>query len=88
MAAANGEVACMRVLHQFQAALLANESGNLPTHWAAQNGRTDALKFLIDHYEVDMLTQNRAGRSVLTEAFQSQNSGDRIRSLPILLRTL
>lgn len=75
MAAANGEVDCMRILQTSQALLLPNEAGNLPTHWAAQNGRVEALKFLVDHYEVDMLVQNKAGRSVLTEAFQSQNSG-------------
>lgn len=75
MAAANGEIDCMRVLHTSKAILLPNEAGNLPTHWAAQNGRAEALKFLLEHYEVDMLIQNKAGRSVLTEAFQSQNSG-------------
>ena len=79
MAAANGEMECMSVLHTSHAVLLPNEAGNLPTHWAAQNGRADALKFLLEHYEVDVLLQNKAGRSVLTEAFQSQNSGIALR---------
>jgi ankyrin repeat protein len=78
MAAANGQVDCMLTLKRFQATMMPNSSGNLPTHWAAQNGKTAALKFLIDNYELDMLAQNALGRSVVTEAFQSQNAGQRI----------
>lgn len=43
-------------------------------HWAAQNGKLDAVKYLIESYDnIDVLIQNTFGRSVLTEAFQSQN---------------
>lgn len=53
----------------------ANVQGNLPIHWAAQNGKLDAVKFLVENYDnIDMLVQNTFGRSVLTEAFQSQNA--------------
>lgn len=74
-ASANGEVACMRVLKEFGALLVANRQGNLPTHWAAQNGKAEALQFLVDNYteQIDMLAKNSFGRSSLTEAFQSQN---------------
>ena len=48
--------------------------GNTPAHWAAQNGKLEALKYLIDHYDVNVLAQNSAGRSILTEAFQSGNT--------------
>lgn len=52
-----------------------NAQGNLPIHWAAQNGKLDAVKYLVENYEdIDMLVQNSFGRSVLTEAFQSQNA--------------
>lgn len=71
-AAANGEVACLKVLHEFGAVYSKNETGNTPAHWAAQNAKADALKFIIANYEVDMLDKNQLGRSVLTEAFQSK----------------
>ena len=65
----------MRVLLSFSALLLPNNEGNLPSHWAAQNAQTAALTFLAASYaDIDMLSLNRAGRSVVTEAFQSQNS--------------
>ena len=74
-ASANGEVSCLQVLKDFGAEYSANTEGNLPTHWAAQNAKVDALRFLIETYgdKVDVLAQNRFGRSSLTEAFQSQN---------------
>jgi len=74
-ASANGEVSCLQVLKDFGAEYSANAEGNLPTHWAAQNAKVDALRFLIETYgdKVDVLAQNRFGRSSLTEAFQSQN---------------
>jgi predicted nicotinamide N-methyase len=75
MAAANGQLDCMQVLKRFNACLLSNSAGNLPTHWAAQNSKHEALRFLVENYEdIDMLTTNNAGRSVLTEAFQSQST--------------
>ena len=74
-ASANGEVGCLRVLKEFGAEFCANAEGNLPTHWAAQNAKAEALRFLIDNYGdlVDVLAQNKFGRSTLTEAFNSQN---------------
>jgi ankyrin repeat protein len=71
-AAANGEEACLRVLHQFGAKYTKNGQGNTPAHWAAQNGKASALKFIIQNYEVDVLAKNDLGRSILTEAFQSK----------------
>ena len=74
-ASANGEVSCLQVLKDFGADYGANAEGNLPTHWAAQNAKVDALRFLFETYgdKVDVLAQNSFGRSSLTEAFQSQN---------------
>jgi len=71
-AAANGEEACLKVLHSFGATYSKNGTGNTPAHWAAQNAKAGALKFIIENYEVDMLDKNDLGRSVLTEAFQSK----------------
>jgi ankyrin repeat protein len=71
-AAANGEEACLKVLHQFGAKYAKNGQGNTPAHWAAQNGKAAALKFIIQNYEVDVLCKNDLGRSILTEAFQSK----------------
>lgn len=70
-AAANGHVKCLEILHQYGAKHTKNLEGNYPIHWAAQNGQADALKFLFDHYTVDVLEKNESGRSTLTEAFQS-----------------
>jgi hypothetical protein len=71
-AAANGEVECLKVLKEFNAPHKQNAEGNFPIHWAALNGQAGALKFIIENYDVDMLIQNGAGRSTLSEAFQSQ----------------
>lgn len=74
-AAANGQVTCMAILKNFGADLRVNQQGNLPLHWAAQNGQAEAIRFLLDNFaEVDVLRKNEQGRSVLTEAFQSQNT--------------
>ncbi|KAJ1439784.1 putative methyltransferase-domain-containing protein [Ochromonadaceae sp. CCMP2298] len=74
-AAANGEVACLKVLHEFGAQYVKNNTGNSPAHWAAQNGKAEALKFLIESYkDIDVLDKNDLGRSVLTEAFQSKST--------------
>jgi len=73
-AAANGELLCLHVLKEYGANFKHNENGNLPTHWAAANGKVEALKFLLDNYNVDVLSQNSFGRSTLTEAFQSGNT--------------
>ena len=70
-AAANGEVAAMKILKEFGAKHLANEGGNLPIHWAAQNGQLKAFQFLIEAYECDVLQKNGQGRSTLTEAFSN-----------------
>ena len=69
-ASANGEVECLMILREFNATYGANDGGNYPSHWAVQNGRLDALKYLVDNYtEVDMLKKNGQGRSTLTDAF-------------------
>lgn len=73
-AAANGEDACLKVLHSFGAKYTKNGQGNTPAHWAAQNGKTTALKFIVENFEVDVLAKNDLGRSILTEAFQSKNT--------------
>lgn len=70
-AAANGHVACMKILKEHGADHIANSEGNYPIHWAAQNGQADALKFLFENYTVDVLEKNSQGRSTLTEAFAS-----------------
>ena len=71
-AAANGEVACIKVLHTFGAKYSKNGQGNTAAHWAAQNGKAPALKAILESYEVDVLAKNDLGRSILTEAFQSK----------------
>ena len=49
-----------------------NLERNLPIHYAALNGAAETLKFLLESYEVDVLSQNSFGRSTLTEAFTSK----------------
>lgn len=69
-ACANGETACLMVLKEYNAAYIPNDGGNYPSHWAVQNGKLEALKFLVEKYsEVDMLKKNGQGRSTLTDAF-------------------
>jgi hypothetical protein len=69
-ACANGEMACLAILKEYDAAYTPNDGGNYPSHWAVQNGKLEALKFLVDKYsEVDMLVKNGQGRSTLTDAF-------------------
>ncbi len=73
-ASANGHVQCLVILKEFNAVYGPNDQGNTPAHWAAQNAQLEALKFLFDNYpEIDVLVKNEAGRSVLTEAFSSNN---------------
>lgn len=73
-AAANGNVNCINILLDFGAKLLPNENGNYPFHWAAQNGQVTALKTLFDRCDdIDVLKQNKFGRSTMTEAFDSKN---------------
>jgi ankyrin repeat protein len=71
-AAANGEVGCIRVLKEFGALHVANKQGNLPIHWAAQNAKSESLRVLFDCFDVDVLVKNVAGRSTLTDAFESK----------------
>ncbi len=71
-AAANGEVKCILVLKELGALHIPNKEGNYPIHWAAQNAKADSLKTLFDNYEVDVLAKNNAGRSTLTDAFDSK----------------
>lgn len=73
-ASANGHVNCLKILKDHGAEHVANNEGNYPIHWAAQNGNDAALKFLFDNYDVDVLASNSAGRTTLTEAFQSGNT--------------
>eukprot|EP01038_Epipyxis_sp_PR26KG_P015858 gene15858-21491_t len=76
-AAANGHVQCIKALHKTGGKLLKNSEGNLPLHWAAQNKQLESLQCIFELYgdEVDVLVKNNLGRSILTEAFQSQNTG-------------
>jgi predicted nicotinamide N-methyase len=75
-AAANGEIECLAILKEYNASYLANDGGNYPSHWAAQNAKLDAMKFLVENYnEVDMLTKNSQGRSTLTDAFTRGDEG-------------
>lgn len=39
-----------------------------------QNQKLDAVKYLLDNFEVDVLAKNSYGRSALTDAFQSGNT--------------
>ena len=73
-AAANGHVECLSVLKAFGALYLPNVQGNLPLHWAVQNRNMGAIKYIINNYDIDMLAQNGFGKSILTEAFQTQDT--------------
>lgn len=73
-AAANGHEGCLKVLHTFGAKFTKNDQGNTPAHWAAQNGKSAALKFLVENFQVDVLEKNDQGRSILTEAFESKDT--------------
>jgi ribosomal protein L11 methylase PrmA len=74
-AAANGEVECMKILKERNIAYCQNSSGNTPLHWAVQNQKLEAGKFIIENFEpLDVLQQNAAGRSALTDAFQTSNT--------------
>eukprot|EP01031_Cornospumella_fuschlensis_P039944 gene39944-48649_t len=73
-AAANGHVACLKTLKDFGATFLPNQQGNTPLHWAAQNGQAEAIRFILDNFNVDVLEKNACGRSALTEAFSSKNT--------------
>jgi hypothetical protein len=73
-AAANGHDACLKVLHEFGAHFTKNGQGNTPAHWAAQNGKSGALKYLVENFQVDVLAKNDLGRSILTEAFESKDT--------------
>lgn len=42
--------------------------------WAVQNQKLEAVSFLLENYEVDVLQKNSFGRSVLTDAFQTGNT--------------
>lgn len=73
-AAANGHTDCLNILKEFGARHIRNNSGNYPIHWAAENGKIDAVKFLIENYDVDVLEKNDFGMSVLSCAFKSGNA--------------
>ena len=72
-AAANGHMKCLSILRRFKAQHIPNNEGCFPIHWAAQNSKGDALKFLFDEFgdEIDVLAKNVSSRSTLTDAFQS-----------------
>ena len=62
------------VLKAFNAELRKNSSGNTPLHWAAQNGKVQAIEYLLSNYEdCDVLDKNDFGLSVLSGAFGSNN---------------
>lgn len=74
-ACANGHVDCVRWLIRYNATHAPNAAGNTPLHWAAANGHDKVVQFLLEHYkEIDVLTQNKFGRSALTEGFASNNT--------------
>jgi predicted nicotinamide N-methyase len=89
MAAANNHVPMLQLLHKHTAndkhadkhtandndcnTHAQNASGNTPLHWAAANGHLEAVQFLLELPNADVLTTNKAGRSALTEGFTSQN---------------
>ena len=69
-AAANGHVACVRLLAAGGCPHAPNASGNLPLHWAVQQGHIEATRALLQLYpDADVLAQNSFGKSVSSEAF-------------------
>ena len=67
-ASANGHAAVVRLLASKGARLLSNEAGNLPLHWAVQQGDPTLVKTLLDAYpDADVLAKNEFGKSVSTE---------------------
>ncbi|EOD07926.1 hypothetical protein EMIHUDRAFT_217922 [Emiliania huxleyi CCMP1516] len=66
-ACANGHVAVVQQLAAAGAALLANESGNSPLHWAVQHASAPLVAAAFPG--ADVLARNAFGKSVSTEAF-------------------
>lgn len=75
-ASANGNIECIKVLLRYGALYVPNNEKNTPLHWAALNAKNDIIKLIFDHYSdtIDVLAQNSFGRSIMTEAFTSNNS--------------
>jgi ankyrin repeat protein len=42
--------------------------------WAVQNQKLEAVRFLLENFEVDVLAKNSYGRSALTDAFNTGNT--------------
>jgi ankyrin repeat protein len=58
----------IRLLARAGASLLPNESGNLPLHWAVQQGDASLVTTLLDEFpNADVLAKNSFGKSVTTE---------------------
>ena len=74
-ASANGHVGCVERLLDAGASHVANHSGNLPLHWATQQGHAAVVDVLLRRVAgIDVLARNDAGRSVTTEAFSGGTS--------------
>jgi len=59
-AAANGHLACVKVLAAAGCPHVANASGNLPLHWAVQQGHVAVVKALLELYpDCDVAARGR-----------------------------
>ena len=74
-AAANGHLACVELLAAAGCPHVANASGNLPLHWAVQQGHIDVVRALLRLYPgIDVLAQNEFGKSISSEAFAKNDA--------------
>eukprot|EP00511_Aplanochytrium_stocchinoi_P009197 CAMPEP_0204862958 /NCGR_PEP_ID=MMETSP1348-20121228/2955_1 /ASSEMBLY_ACC=CAM_ASM_000700 /TAXON_ID=215587 /ORGANISM="Aplanochytrium stocchinoi, Strain GSBS06" /LENGTH=424 /DNA_ID=CAMNT_0052013149 /DNA_START=6 /DNA_END=1280 /DNA_ORIENTATION=+ len=71
-ACANGHVDVLSFLLEIGAEHAQNDNGNTPLHWAVQNKQKEAIKILCEKVtDLDVLVQNRDGKSSLTYGFDA-----------------
>ena len=74
-AAANGHVSTVDLLLKVGAdPSVTNAAGNTPLHWASANGQEKTVELLLKQQNIDVLQQNKFGRSALTEGFSSEKT--------------
>eukprot|EP00038_Savillea_parva_P013687 m.9060 g.9060 ORF g.9060 m.9060 type:complete len:464 (+) comp2590_c0_seq2:119-1510(+) len=76
MACANGHMECVSLLLKHGARHVGNDSGNTPLHWAVLNKSLEVVRELCTSApDLDVLAKNSFGKSALTDAYGSGESG-------------